>query len=204
MERVEPRQVATVGPPGAEEATGSDAALVVRAKADPKAFGALYDRYAVPVYRYCHARLGDREAAEDATSQVFTSALAALPRYRERGTFAAWLFTIAHNAVADAQRRQGRLVPTTIPDQVDRAPTPEEHALAAEERRTLAALLAQLPPDQRRALELRLAGLTGVEIAEVLGRSHRAVKMLQFRAVAKLRLLLGVEAGREETDDAQG
>ena len=180
-----------------------DAALVTRAKTDPEAFGALYDRYADPVYRYCYARLGSREAAEDATSQVFTGALATLPRYRERGSFAAWLFAIAHNAVTDAQRRQGRLVADAAEERVDRSPTPEDLAIAADERRTLLELLAQLPPDQRRALELRLAGLTGVEIAEVLGRSHRAVKMLQFRAIAKLRLLLGVDARPEEIDDAR-
>jgi RNA polymerase sigma-70 factor (ECF subfamily) len=54
------------------------------------------------------------------------------------------------------------------------------------------ALLAHLPADQRRIVELRLAGLTGVEIARALGRSEGAVKMLQFRAVARLRALLDV------------
>ena len=113
----------------------AEAALVARARVEPAAFATLYDRYAVPVYRYCYARLGTREAAEDATSQVFTNALAALPRYRERGSFAAWLFAIAHNVVADAQRRDGRFVADLLDERIDPAPSPEEHVLAGEAER---------------------------------------------------------------------
>lgn len=54
-------------------------------------------------------------------------------------------------------------------------------------------MLGKLPTDQRRVVELRLAGLTGPEIASVLGRSHDAVKKLQGRAIAKLRDLAAKE-----------
>jgi DNA-directed RNA polymerase specialized sigma24 family protein len=52
------------------------------------------------------------------------------------------------------------------------------------------ALLLRLPPDQRRILELRLAGLTGPEIAAVLGKRLGAVKVAQSRAIARLRQIL--------------
>lgn len=188
-----------------ERATNGDAAVpaaaAVAAGLDRAAFGALYDREAVRVYRYCLARLGDREAAEDATSQTFVSALAALPRYQERGNFTGWLFAIAHNAVADVQRRQRWLVPESGQERVDPDPTPEAAALGAEKVRELRALLVALPPAQRRALELRLAGLDGSEVAAAMGRSSQAVRLLQFRAIAKLRLLMGVAAGASKGDD---
>ena len=92
-----PRQTAAEVP--------TDAALVAAAQADPRAFLALYERYADRIYGYCHARLGSREAAEDATSEVFTKALAAIGRYQD-ACFAAWLFRIAHNVVADTYRRR--------------------------------------------------------------------------------------------------
>jgi hypothetical protein len=69
-----------------------DAALVAAARVDPTAFAPLYARYLPPVYRYCYRRLGTSAAAEDATSEVFVKALAALPRFRA-GSFRSWLFT---------------------------------------------------------------------------------------------------------------
>ncbi len=56
--------------------------------------------------------------------------------------------------------------------------------------RQLYRALARLPADQQRVIELRLAGLLGAEIAEVLHRSPSAVRQLQFRAMKRLRELL--------------
>jgi DNA-directed RNA polymerase specialized sigma24 family protein len=50
-----------------------------------------------------------------------------------------------------------------------------------------------LTPEQREVVELRLAGLTGPEIAAAVGRSHGAVRALQFRAYQQLRTLLSTE-----------
>lgn len=166
-----------------------DAHLVALAKTDPRAFAPLYHRYFDPVYRYSYRRLGSSEAAADATAHVFAKALAALPRYREETpSFRAWLFTIAHNVIVDDLRARR---PTASIDNVAhveaRDPSPEDVALSEETRRTVRALLAALPPEQRQILELRLAGLTGPEIAAVLGRSLGAVKIAQVRAFARLR-----------------
>ncbi len=178
-----------------------DDRLVALAQADRRAFAALYDRYLEPVYGYCYRLLGRREAAEDAASQTFCNALQALPRYRS-GSFRAWLFTIAHNVVVDAQRKQHpEDTLTAAGEPMDRAPSPEEWALAAEERRFLQAVLARLPADQRRLVELRLAGLSGAEIAALMGRSPAAIKQLQFRAMERLRALLRPRAGSEEVRD---
>jgi RNA polymerase sigma-70 factor (ECF subfamily) len=76
-------------------------------------------------------------------------------------------------------------------DRADPAPTPEEAAIRSEAGEALRQLLAQLPDDQRSVDELRLAGLTGAEVAAALGRSTGAVKMLQFRALTRLRMVLG-------------
>lgn len=65
----------------------TEATLVAKAQCDPQAFADVYNRYFEPIYRYCYHRLGDREAAEDATSQVFLQVYVALPRYQEAGTF---------------------------------------------------------------------------------------------------------------------
>jgi len=180
-----------------------DAALVAAAQRDPQAFAHLYVRYVDPVYRYCYRCLVTRETAEDATSLVFAKALAALPRYRADGpSFRSWLFAIAHNVIADTYRAGH---PTRSVDAatavMDRSPDPEAAALAADERSTVAALLAGMPPDQRQVLELRLAGLTTAEIATALGRRPGAVRATQFRAAARLRTLLGIAPHRKDIAD---
>jgi RNA polymerase sigma-70 factor (ECF subfamily) len=169
-------------------------AQIALAQRDPAAFAPLYEHYADDVYRYCYRRLGNPEAAADATSRVFARALSALPRYHDR-SFRSWLFTIAHHTVVDAWRTtrvEARLDLTA--GRADSGPGPEEVALREDAGREVRALLGQLPSDQRHVVELRLAGLTNQEMAATLGRSVAATKMLQVRALARLRTLLGPEA----------
>jgi len=168
-------------------AQGDDPALVAAARRDRRAFGPLYDRYAERVYGYCLRRLESREAAEDATSLIFTRAITGLDRFAG-GSFAAWLFAIAHNTVTNsyrARRPEGPL--DALRELASLSPTPEDLVLRRDDERLLHQLLAARPDDQRRVVELRLAGLTGVEIAETLGRSLASVKMLQMRALARMR-----------------
>ena len=181
-----PRSPEIRGIPGIPE---EDARLVALAKTDPRAFAPLYARYFDPVYRYCYRRLGHPEAAADAAAQVFAKALAAIPGYREDApSFRSWLFTIAHNVTADDLRTRRPIAPLTAAAHVAAAdPSPEEVVVTQEVGSAVRVLLAQLPPDQRRILELRLAGLTGPEIAAALGRSLGAVKIAQVRAFARLR-----------------
>lgn len=67
--------------------------------------------------------------------------------------------------------------------------SPETAALASDDQRQLADLLTQLPAEQRRVAELRLAGLNDREIADVLGKRHTAIRTRQSRALARLRTL---------------
>lgn len=168
----------------------TDDALVTRAREDPQAFALLYRRYLDAVHQYCYRRLGSREAAEDAASRTFTSAFASLPRYRD-GSFRSWLFAIAYHVITDDLRAR------RVVDELDAAaeipdhdPGPEAFALAVEAEMSVRQLLNHLPEGQRRVVELRLAGLTGREVATVLGCSHGAVKIAQMRAYQRLRGLL--------------
>lgn len=172
-------------------ASEDDAALALRARADRAAFGILYDRYVDRIYGYCYWRLQTHAGAEDATSQTFLKALAALASYRpETASFRAWLFTIASRVVIDTYRARR---PTTGLDDAAEVRSaesgPEQLALAAETRREVTALLAHLPDEQSHLVQLRLAGLTDREIAAVLGKSHGAVRVAQHRALKRLREL---------------
>lgn len=188
----------TTPPP--QMADTNEAALVAQAQADPRAFAVLYRRHVVAIYRFCYRRLGGKEAAEDATAQVFTQALAALSGYRG-GSFQGWLFAIAHRVVVDEVRHRRSDVPlTAAATSIDPRPGPEAAAVEAEASRSIRAILTQLPPEQRRVIELRLAGLNGVEIADVLGRSHGTVRNLQHRTLVRLRTLLSDTGSGDEAN----
>ncbi|CAN5647836.1 RNA polymerase sigma factor [soil metagenome] len=169
-----------------------DEALAQRAKQQPAAFAPLYQKYVRPIYAYCYQRLGNRELAEDATSVVFTKALAAMPRYRS-DSFRGWLYTIARNAIADTHRRRPHspLEDASLIAGTDRSP--EESALAIDADHRVRFLLSHLTIEQRDVIELDLAGLSGSEIAQVLGRRQGAIRAAKFRAYQKLRTLLTTE-----------
>jgi RNA polymerase sigma-70 factor, ECF subfamily len=168
-------------------------AIIERARRDPAEFAPLYRHYVSPVYRYCYRRLGTKELAEDATSQTFTKALNGLESFENR-SFRSWLFSIAYRVVIDIYRK--RRPDTTLENAADPAdpdPTPEEAVLAREDGRKIRSLLASLTDDQRQVLELRLAGLTGQEIADALEKSVGAVRLQQHRAIQRLRNVLDIE-----------
>jgi RNA polymerase sigma factor (sigma-70 family) len=175
----------------------STAAAPDRAHPQSAAFALLYGEFFDPIYWYCRSRLGDASAAEDAASTVFTRALAAEPHYDDP-SLRSWLFTIAHNVVANAFRaRRPEASLESAWDLADPVSRLEEAVIADDERDRLLDALRRLPEDQRRVVELRMAGLSGPEIADLLNRSHGAVKMLQLRAFAGLRDLLADTTGNE-------
>src|SRR5690242_11800766 len=83
--------------------------LIEAAQRDRTRFADLYELFFDRVYAYIARRVIDRSEAEDLTSEVFHDALANLARYEWRGApFAAWLFRIASNAIADRSERLAR------------------------------------------------------------------------------------------------
>lgn len=197
----------TSGPlPAAQAADGpaDDATLIAAARANPQAFGLLYERYVDPIYRYCHIQLGNRTAAEDATSETFLKALAGLRGFRN-GNVAAWLFQIARNVVIDVHRRRPTAPIGAAGEVADPARGPEATALARAEHGSLRKALAALPKDQHAAVVLQLAGWSGEQIAAALDKkSTAAVYMLRARALARLAKTLRRDGWgtRESGDDA--
>jgi RNA polymerase sigma-70 factor (ECF subfamily) len=160
--------------------------LVEAAQADPRRFAELYELHFHRVYAYVVKRVLNREEAEDITSDVFQQALAKIKAFEWRGVpFSAWLVRIAANAITDRWKRAARQTNEPLPDDLeDRNPRGKD----IESRAALFQLVASLPPDQRRVVEMRFAAQKSIrEIAQEIGRTEGAVKQLQFRALQKLR-----------------
>lgn len=172
----------------AEPAEEDEVALVEAARRDPAAFSALYRRYVTPVYRYLFKWVGDPAEAEDLTAQVFMEALQGLLHYRERGLFAAWLFTIARRKAIAAYRHQRHSLQLEEAEQIsENSPDPLEQVIQADELERMQTLLASLDPEKRDLLYLRFtAGLSFAEIGALLGRSEAVAKMSVYRVLQKL------------------
>jgi RNA polymerase sigma-70 factor (ECF subfamily) len=177
--------------------------LVEAAQKDPARFAELYELNFERVYGFIARRVGDRDAAEDLTSEVFHKALANLGRFEWRGVpFAAWLLRIAANAIADRSKQAGKEVAVDDPPEVG----VDVDLAEVEHRARLFRLVDQLPGDQRDVIGMRFAEQMSIrEIAGKLGRSEGAVKQLQFRGLASLRAQLAqVKSGKPPFDSAQG
>ena len=172
----------------ASTALEDEASLVASARSDPAAFTELYRRYVTPVYRYLYKWVGNQAEAEELTSQVFTDVLEGLVRYQERGSFAAWLFTIARRRAIAAYRRRRPMLGLEDAEGInDQTEEPLDQVVRSEQLERMAALFAGLDEDQRELLRLRFtAGLSYAEISDLLGRSEGAVKMAVHRLLRQM------------------
>jgi len=169
--------------------------LIEAAQRDLVCFAELYESYFELVYVYVARRIRNRAETEDLTAEVFRKALANLPRFKWTGApFAAWLFRIASNMIADRAKRAARegkfASGESEPSTVGLLTRGEQQTdLEQSERRArLLDLVNELAEDQRRVVVMRFAEEKSIgEIARALGRSEGAVKQLQFRALENLR-----------------
>ncbi|MGX7824150.1 sigma-70 family RNA polymerase sigma factor [Actinokineospora sp. 24-640] len=196
-----PEPVADAQAPTQAPAEGHGAAwdLVHAAQGgDTVAFGRLYDRYVDIVFRYVLFRVGDRELAEDVTSETFLRALRRITTVSYQGRdVGAWFVTIARNLVLDHVKSSRYRLEITTPEIRDSERVeagPEQQVMSKVTREALLACVDQLGDDQRECIVLRfLQGLTVAETARVMNRNEGAVKALQHRAVRRLGQLLPTE-----------
>jgi RNA polymerase sigma-70 factor, ECF subfamily len=160
---------------------------------DPRRFAELYENNFERVYAFVVARVRDRSEAQDVTAQVFHSALDRLRQFEWRGApFAAWLYRIAANEIADRAKRAAREQAIDPPETSTEENFDREFD-EAEERAQVFRLVRELPEDQQKVIRMRFVEGSGIrEIAKELGRSEGAVKQLQLRALRNLRDRLGV------------
>ena len=178
----------TAGPPPGD--SFDDRLRAARAGAE-WAWTRLYAELAPKVAGYLRAH--GAADPEDATGEVFLQVVRGLPGFSggER-EFAAWTFTIAHRRLVDDLRRRGRRPADAAPtDVIERAAGAGGDVADDAEARiadaSVRAAIAELPPDQRAVVLLRIIGdLTIEEIARAVGKRPGAVKALQRRGLRRL------------------
>ena len=172
-----------------------DGVLAAARAQEPWAFQRLFEWLGRPVAAYL--RGAGVEDPDGIANEVFLRVFGGIARFEgTEGRFRSWVFAIAHNLVIDDRRRRSRR-PQQAALEGDVGPAAagaEEHALVTIGDERIKAVLAQLPPDQRDVVLLRIISDLSIEdTAAALGKRPGAVKSLQHRAMASLRRLLADE-----------
>lgn len=157
---------------------------------DAGAFETLYARHKGPLYRYVLRSIRERGLAEELYQEIWMRVIEARGRYTVQAKFTTWLYTVAHNRLADHWRRRGlQLVELDGHDApASPADEPARRAEARESLARLAAALEALPAAQREAFLLHEeAGMSVAEIAAATGAGEEAAKSRLRYALAKLR-----------------
>lgn len=168
--------------------------LIIKAKnKDLAAYEALYRFYYERIYKYIAFKIGSRELAEDLCQEVFLGAYRNLRSYKFTGAkFSSWLYRIAHNKCMSYFREYlSHEKDLPLSELQADGLNIEEGMVKGEELMILKQAISNLSKPQIEVIELRFFGDASLEeTAKAIGKSVGAVKLLQFRAVQKLKDLL--------------
>jgi RNA polymerase sigma-70 factor (ECF subfamily) len=148
-------------------------------------FERVVHQYGPSLRRLASAWERDHAAQEDLLQEILLALWRALPRFRGEASERTFVFRVAMNRTLTHRFRQpppGEPLDTAS-HVLDSRPTPEAEATASEQRATLLAALQALPLATRQILTLSLEGLSGAEMAEVLGitENNAAVRLSRAR-----------------------
>jgi RNA polymerase sigma-70 factor (ECF subfamily) len=161
---------------------------------EASAFGLLYDEYLSKIYRFIRVKVSRREDAEDLTHHVFQKAWNTIRTYEDKGfPFSAWLYAIARNTLKDFYRAS-RPIESLGEDEEDEIPGTEDIEAEVGEKMNLELVMEairKLPTEQQDILLLRFVeDLSVYDTAQILGKTEGSVKVMQHRALKKLKTLL--------------
>ena len=185
----------------------SDEALVALvARSSDAALGELYDRYGAVAYGLAHRVVRDAALAEDVVQEAFLGVWRSAGRFvPERGKASTWIMTFVHRRAVDVVRREER----RRGEPIDHAEQPatgstDEVAWLRFERERVQGALAQLPDQQREAIELAYyGGFTQAQLAERLGQPLGTIKSRVFNGLGRLRELLAEGTAEEDRWDTK-
>jgi RNA polymerase sigma-70 factor (ECF subfamily) len=162
-------------------------------------FAGLYGRYVQRLLNYMRVRVSDEALAQDLVAASFERAFAKRHQLRDPEAFAAWLFRIARNELNQHYRRRslhaGHLRLADVKGVPEDVPLPDLQAARQQELREVLEALSTLSEREQEIIRLKfMGGLTNRAIAGVLRLSEGHVAVILYRAIRKLRGILGAEA----------
>jgi RNA polymerase sigma-70 factor (ECF subfamily) len=169
---------------------GADVGLQGSRGADVQAFQAFYQENLGVIFRFVLSKVGNREEAEDITSQIFIKAVRGVETERSRLSMQKWLFQVARTTISDYWRARHRQASLSLDELMEagwESPVKEERrSMSSPSPERVQRILQALPEHFRDVLTCRfLLNLSIKETAAQMGLSETNVKVLQFRALKR-------------------
>jgi len=160
---------------------------------DPAGLAEAYDRYATPLYSFCRTMLREPADAADAVQDTFVIAAPRMAGLRDPERLRSWLYAVARNECHRRLRAGSQHASIEeAPDVTDEAADVAADVERADLRALVRDALGGVGPAEREVLELQLRqGLSGGEVASVLGISRNHAHALLSRARDQLETSLG-------------
>ena len=173
---------------------------VPRREEDVQEFQTFYQENLGLIYRYVYSKVGNREEAEDLTSQIFIKAIRGVDTERGPQSMQKWLFQVARTTIADYWRVYYRVSVSSLEELLEagwEGPAEEEStAVSSRPMERVQHILQILPEHYREVLSCRfLFNLSIKETALRLGLTEANVKVLQFRALKRAAELEQIATG---------
>lgn len=166
------------------------AAAAEQVRVNTQEFSTLYQENLHLIYRFVYSKIGNREEAEDLTSQIFMKAVRGINTERGPLSVQKWLFQVARTTIADYWRAHYRISTSSLEALLDAGwEGPAEHGdigISTNPAERVQRLLQALPEHHREVLTCRfLLNLSIRETAMRMGITEANVKVLQFRALKR-------------------
>lgn len=156
-----------------------------------EAFARLYDEFAEKLYRFVYFRVGHKEVAEDILSDTFVKAWQKIGSVSSAESLSGWLYQIARNNVIDYYRVKKDFLPLdeVVDFLVDAINPVDTVNLSLEQAKTLE-ILKGLTSEQQAVIKYKFfEDLSNEEIAQILDKTEGAIRVIQHRAIIKLKEL---------------
>lgn len=162
------------------------------ASSSEQALTTLYNTYFQRIYRFIFYRVSHKETAEDLTEEVFLKTFSNLHKLEQTQAFEGWMFQIARNLVIDYYRSKKA---TVALEEVEHSLEYESNVIdlvnLQTEQQVFLKLLAELTDEQQQVLKLKFyEEVPNDAIAKLLNKTEGAIRVIQHRAIAKLKELL--------------
>lgn len=167
--------------------------LLTKAQAGSnQAIADIYNHYFERIYRFIFYRVSHKETAEDLTEDVFVKLFKNLRKLEQHAAFEGWLFQIARNQVIDYYRSKRQVVPLEeIENTLEYETNIVDLVNLKTEQTVFIKLLKELNAEQQQVLKLKFfEDLENTTIAQIMGKTEGAIRVIQHRAIAKLKELV--------------